>query len=31
MRVEEGIQTIVSSGVVINDPDELDDSPGDTA
>ncbi|MEF8786494.1 MAG: DUF502 domain-containing protein [Haloarculaceae archaeon] len=31
MSVEAGIQTIVSSGVVINDPDELDDSPGDTA
>lgn len=26
MTVEEGIQSIVSSGVVINDPDELDDT-----
>jgi uncharacterized membrane protein len=30
MTVEEGIQTIVSSGVVINDPDELGASPGDS-
>lgn len=29
MSVEEGIQAIVSSGVVINDPDKLDDIPGD--
>ncbi len=27
MTVEEGIQSIVSSGVVINDPDELRDTP----